>query len=273
MSAEMGGWPEPEQQSAADAVAVVVVGDSDVLDRAESAVERAQTRVRTERRRLTTAEKAVEDAAGVLHLARVRLEEHRAGRVPEERAEDDAKSTGLAEAVRRAERRLLAAEEAIEDRLAEVDVAEAAAQRAERSLDRKRAAAAEVAMAGPAEEQEPAQLRYKNVEEFVTEHLASLFRRKPRTWCPAWWNHPEAVVRLDALWTSWEQLRLEAGTGMSVWLRDHYDHHMSVLTSDDGPLMGCTPEYGHTERGADPLKLVPVPPGLFDNERDSASTP
>ena len=36
------------------------------------------------------------------------------------------------------------------------------------------------------------------------------------TWCPEWWLHPEAYVRLDALWRAWEHHRSTPGTGMSV---------------------------------------------------------
>lgn len=102
--------------------------------------------------------------------------------------------------------------------------------------------------------EEPAQLKYANLVDFVEQHLLPLYRRDVRTWCPQWWKHAEAAVRLDALWMSWEQLRREAGTGSSTWLRDHLDHHMTVLTSDDGPLKGCTPDSGHTDR------VIPVLP-------------
>ena len=68
------------------------------------------------------------------------------------------------------------------------------------------------------------------------------------TWCPEWWRHAEAIARLDALWRAWEHLRLDPATGMSVWFRDHADHHMAVLLSADGPFKGCKPDKGHAER-------------------------
>jgi hypothetical protein len=49
---------------------------------------------------------------------------------------------------------------------------------------------------------------------------------------------------LEALWRAWEFLRLEGTAGMSVWWRDHADHHMSVLLSTDGPFKGCTTDDG-----------------------------
>ncbi|WP_370460793.1 DUF4913 domain-containing protein [Pseudarthrobacter sp. GA104] len=49
------------------------------------------------------------------------------------------------------------------------------------------------------------------------------------TWCPRWWNRPEAISRLEALWRAWEHLRLDGATGMTVWWRDHATHHMGIL--------------------------------------------
>ncbi len=45
-------------------------------------------------------------------------------------------------------------------------------------------------------------------------------------WCARWWEHPQAVARLHALWVAWQELTTpEAGgwTGPSVWHRDHLD--------------------------------------------------
>lgn len=50
---------------------------------------------------------------------------------------------------------------------------------------------------------------------------------------------------------------------MSVWFRDHADHHMAILLSADGPFKGCKPKDGHSNR-LDPFPLEPPPPGLFD---------
>lgn len=83
-----------------------------------------------------------------------------------------------------------------------------------------------------------------------------------RTWCPQWWRHPEAIIRLEALWRAWEHLRLEPATGMSVWLRDHADHHMTVLLDPDGPFKDCRPDKGHGAR-LEPLPLDQPPEGLF----------
>jgi len=108
---------------------------------------------------------------------------------------------------------------------------------------------------------EPPQLYYPDLLTFVREYLSPMYRRslsgQGATWCPEWWKHAEGITRLEALWRAWEYLRLDAHTGMSVWFRDHADHHMAVLLSADGPFKGCKPE-GHGER-LKPLPLM-IPP-------------
>lgn len=53
---------------------------------------------------------------------------------------------------------------------------------------------------------------------------------------------------------------------MSVWWRDHADHHMGILLSADGPFKGCKPVNGG--RAADKLKALPcAPPHRVSSER------
>lgn len=108
---------------------------------------------------------------------------------------------------------------------------------------------------------------FPNVLTFVTEHLAPMYRRNlsgtDRTWCAEWWRHTEAVSRLEALWRSWEYLRLDPNLGISVWMRDHLDHHMAILLDADGPFKGCKPDQHAQRLEALPLK-PPVPANLFD---------
>lgn len=129
--------------------------------------------------------------------------------------------------------------------------------------------AAQLALQDPAaaDGEQPLELYFPTVLAFVTGHLVPLYRRSvsatDRTWCAEWWRHPEAITRLEALWQSWEYLRLDPNLGLSVWLRDHLDHHMAVLLDVDGPFKGCTPEK-HGQR-SEPFALKPpVPPNLFD---------
>ena len=107
---------------------------------------------------------------------------------------------------------------------------------------------------------------YPDVAAFVTGFLAPAFAREwhdqdnERRWCSSWWLHTEAVVRLEALWKAWEVLRLDCGTGASVWLRDHADPALHALTSPAGTFARCKPGRHLTPPS---LALDPPPPGLF----------
>jgi hypothetical protein len=113
---------------------------------------------------------------------------------------------------------------------------------------------------------EPA-LLYPNLVDWVTEWLVPMYRRsmdlREYAWCPEWWKHPEAVLRLSALWRGFEQRRTQPGDAVSAWLRDHLDHHMPVLMdADHGPLKGCTGIKGHAVRPLTPMPLTVPPPHL-----------
>lgn len=115
---------------------------------------------------------------------------------------------------------------------------------------------------------EDTELYFASVDEFVREMIVPIFRRKvgdrsPFRWSAEWWRHPEAVLRLEALWRAWEHLRLDPATGMSVWLRDHADHHLPLLFSDYGPFGRSSDESAI----GDPLPYEPPPEGLFPSER------
>jgi hypothetical protein len=125
--------------------------------------------------------------------------------------------------------------------------------------------AARTALQAPGDE--APELYYPNALAWVTEWLAPTYRRSLDgsgvTWCPKWWSHAEGRARLEALWRAWEHLRLDPATGMSVWFRDHADHHMNVLLNEDGPFKGCNPADGHNARRLKPLPLSAPDAGLF----------
>lgn len=111
-------------------------------------------------------------------------------------------------------------------------------------------------------------LVYGSVNEFYSEYLRSVYVRringKHRVWKADWWTVDEAIVRLEALWRSWEFLRQDPSTGMSVWMRDHADHHMAVLMDPDGPFAGSE----ETTKAGDPLPHSEPPEGLFPDVRE-----
>lgn len=98
---------------------------------------------------------------------------------------------------------------------------------------------------------------YANVDEFFRNFLRPVYRRaiNARTtfWAADWWRHPEAVLRLDAMWRSWEQARLDPATGMATWLRDIADYHMAILMSAQGP-------FGTSQATCDPGDSLPYLP-------------
>ena len=110
------------------------------------------------------------------------------------------------------------------------------------------------------EEKGPPEPAYPNSATWVARWLCPNLEREIKRsfeWCPQWWDHPEAVQRLEALWRAWEILRLNGGTGMSTWWVDHADHHLALLCNPDiGPFGHC-----HTTHGRDvaPLRATEPP--------------
>ena len=117
-----------------------------------------------------------------------------------------------------------------------------------------------------AELADPPGLYYLTLEEWMHEWLFPVYRRSvlghDRVWCLQWWRHAEAVARLESLWRAWEHLRQDAATGLSVWFRDHADHHMTILLDADGPFKGC--DGRHSDRPVDELPHDPPPEGMFE---------
>lgn len=104
---------------------------------------------------------------------------------------------------------------------------------------------------------------YSSVVEFVENYLSVVYRRDLSdpdefAWCPEWFRHAEAAVRLDALWRAWEYLRRSNDPDMSVWFLDHADPHMRALLDPRGPFRYCRTARGHSDE-MNPLPLRPAP--------------
>ena len=129
---------------------------------------------------------------------------------------------------------------------------------------------------GPADEE--LKPRYAELNMWVTEWFAPVIERRLQSgrgstpglyWCEFWWDHPEAIFRLYAIWREWEKAR--AGDTMSAWARDHLDPHLAVLTSELGPFGGCEPgsdkhEPIHVKRN--PLPVKPAPSSVLSKLPD-----
>ncbi|MGV9638111.1 DUF4913 domain-containing protein [Nocardia rhamnosiphila] len=86
---------------------------------------------------------------------------------------------------------------------------------------------------------------------------------KGKVICPEWWQHRMVSVRIHALWREWEKANREET--MSSWWVYHYDAHSRALfdAENGGPMFSCTKDK---HRETPKLKLLPVPPGWFDQD-------
>jgi hypothetical protein len=118
-------------------------------------------------------------------------------------------------------------------------------------------------------EPEP-ELVYKNPVEFFVELLSPSYVREVNegaafTWCPEWYKHPEAYIRIEAIWRAWEHLRLEPALGASTWWLNHADPHMRILMDKEGPFKKCAYD-GHKPPTPEKAVLPHIAPetGIFD---------
>jgi len=124
-----------------------------------------------------------------------------------------------------------------------------------------------------ADAMETPRLYFGSTDEFVRDYLRNVYRRRidgeHRLWAGAWWKYDEAVIRLEALWRAWESLRLDPSTGMSVWWRDHADHHMPMLMDPNGAFAALDRDDPANQNGkGGPLPYVAPPEGLFPDVRE-----
>ncbi len=99
----------------------------------------------------------------------------------------------------------------------------------------------------PAENQAPeaAPFNFATLYTWVHIHIATITERKISKssgsesgvgvrWCTRWYDHNEAIARLEALRRAWEEHVITPGAGMSSWYLSHYDPHITALTSPGG---------------------------------------
>src|ERR1700730_81530 len=98
---------------------------------------------------------------------------------------------------------------------------------------------------------------YTALEDWLAGYFLPMFRPTlggEDRWCHQWWQHGEAISRLTSLWHAWEVLRLQPGTGIATWYRDHLDHQLPILMGARGPFYQCSenadrrPRTGHGRR-------------------------
>lgn len=82
---------------------------------------------------------------------------------------------------------------------------------------------------------------YSSLDQWVTDWLLPNYSRPLRDvsqfrWDPQWWRYSEVVMRLEALWASWEKMRLEGGPGIVTFFRDYLDPMMRVILRPAGAV-------------------------------------
>lgn len=122
-------------------------------------------------------------------------------------------------------------------------------------------------MADDGSEDEGPRLRFASVEVFVRRYVEPNWRRevdRANHWCAQWWRHPEAVTRFEALWEAFEVMRAEPPPALSTWLRDHFDHHMTMLTRPGGTFDGClATRHEQVHDPAARLQVEAAPAAMF----------
>jgi Domain of unknown function (DUF4913) len=109
---------------------------------------------------------------------------------------------------------------------------------------------------------------YAALEDWLTGYFLPMFRRTlggEYRWCHQWWQHGEAISRLTALWHAWEVLRLQPGTGIATWYRDHLDHQLPILMGARGPFYQCSETTHREPHQAD---TTPAPDDWWDLDTD-----
>lgn len=113
-----------------------------------------------------------------------------------------------------------------------------------------------------------AAMLYPTLDAFVRDFLITGYSRhingNARVWAGRWWEYPEAVSRLGAMWRAFEHLRLDPATGLSTWYTDHADPHMRVLLDKDGPFGSADEDDPENlNRPGQPLPYVPPHEALY----------
>ncbi len=109
---------------------------------------------------------------------------------------------------------------------------------------------------------------YTALEDWLTGYFLPMFRRTlggEYRWCHQWWQHGEAISRLTSLWHTWEVLRLQPGTGIATWYRDHLDHQLPILMGPRGPFYQCSET---THREPHQAEAAPAPGDWWDTDPD-----
>jgi len=111
----------------------------------------------------------------------------------------------------------------------------------------------------------PSEPRFGSLDLFVERFLLPNWVHPngvPVRWCSTWWEHAEAILRFEALWESFEVMRLQPAPAFSTWMTAHLDVQMRALTAAEGVFFGCDATRGCHETRA-PWPSATPPEGMF----------
>ena len=84
--------------------------------------------------------------------------------------------------------------------------------------------------------------RYRNVHDWVEQWFSVHYARSITGigWCARWFDHPEALLRLTAMWRSWETARRDDTKGIAGWLTSVADPLVKELFDPSGTFRYCS---------------------------------
>lgn len=121
---------------------------------------------------------------------------------------------------------------------------------AERAVERF--AAEELGVAPP--------LRFPDEYAFFDDYLRPAYETggmsQDQGWCERWWAHQSVVLRVRAMWRSYEHRAQTApATCDEEFLRLVGDYHMRFLMGRESPMLQCSPR---NHKASEPLKSAPL---------------
>lgn len=262
---EAGRQETAEQETAESAASVLCEGiqpDPEAVRRASERLVAAEALVATADEGFGVAEDELADAEGAVAVAEFKAEDLEA-----DESLKQWQKAAAREELARARRRYRRAVE----KVGQCEQRHAAAE----AEVRKAAAQLRTAEETPSPAEEPPALRFASLPLFVTYYvLPNWVHRMGEayggSWCSRWWEHPEAVTRLEAVWEAFEVMRLQPPPSLSTWLRDHFDPHMRALTLPYGPFYRCAAEDHRTVHELVPAwPAEPTPEGMFSVNPDA----
>jgi len=84
--------------------------------------------------------------------------------------------------------------------------------------------------------------QHQTVDAWVEGWFVEAYVRSPvvgMRWCAQWREHSEAVIRLTAMWRSWESCQRDVDRGLSTWFASYGDPQFYELTSPSGTFRSC----------------------------------